>query len=79
MTADQFVLETIEKIRLADANDVVKSIITAARQSSGAEHITGRLLAAIEEVSPLTCTSDQWSRLRFAKMMLYKPGVAQPA
>ncbi|RPE08026.1 hypothetical protein EGT74_13205 [Chitinophaga lutea] len=79
MTADQFVLETIEKIRIADTNDTVKAIVTAARQSSGAEDITGSLLAALEEVSPLTCTSDQWDRLRFAKMMLYKPGVAQPA
>lgn len=71
-------LQTIEQIKKADTNEAVRAIITETRQSSGKDTMSG-LLRALEQISPLECTSDQWSRLRFALMLLYKPGVPQVA
>lgn len=78
MTTDQFVSQTIEKIRLAETDETVKAIINESRQSAGISGLNS-LLTALDDISPLECTSEQWSRLRYAKMMLYKPGVPQPA
>jgi hypothetical protein len=78
MTTDQFVLQTIEQIKQADTNEKVMAIIAETKQSSKTDTVS-RLLTAIEDISPLECTSDQWSRLRFALMLLYKPGIPQVA
>lgn len=78
MTTDQFVLQTIEQIKKAGTNEQVRPIITGIKQSSATDKVS-TLLAAIENISPLECTSEQWSRLRYALMLLYKPGVPQVA
>lgn len=71
-------MQIIEQIRIADTNEQVRAIITDTRQSSARDTMS-HLLSALEDISPLECTSDQWSRLRFAVMLLYKPGVPQVA
>ncbi|WP_119080976.1 hypothetical protein [Chitinophaga alhagiae] len=78
MTTDQFVLQTIEQIKMADTNEQVRPIITSFQQSATTDKVS-TLLTAIENISPLECTSEQWSRLRYALMLLYKPGVPQVA
>lgn len=80
MTTDQYVLQTIERIRMVENNEQAETIISETLQyarEKRQQNIVSKLLEAIEQISPLECTSEQWSHLRYALMLLYKPGIPQ--
>jgi hypothetical protein len=85
MTMDEYVTTIIEQIQVAKGNAEVKKIIQVSitnmteKKKNGfiIQRCLDKLQIALGEISPLTCSSEQWSCYRFALICIRNSSVKQ--
>lgn len=83
MTMDEYVIQITEQIKLAKDNTEVEKVIQVSianmteREKSRfvLQQYLDKLRVAIEDISPLKCSSDQWSCYRFALICIMDASV----
>ncbi|SFD62987.1 hypothetical protein SAMN05518672_102693 [Chitinophaga sp. CF118] len=85
MTMDEYVIMIIGQIQAAKGNVEVEKVIQVSIENMIEKKKNGfiiqrwldKLRIAIEEISPLKCSSDQWSCYRFALICIRGASVNQ--
>jgi 5-methylcytosine-specific restriction endonuclease McrBC regulatory subunit McrC len=85
MTIDEYVTTIIEQIQVAKDNAEVEEVIQVSitnmteKKKNGfiVQRCLNKLQIALEEIPPLTCSSEQWSCYRFALICIRTASVKQ--